>query len=56
MTEQLGRIPKEGERPQVQMLGLKITVLEVEDNRISRLLIVKEPLTSDGEAQEEKSR
>ena len=56
VTEQLGRIPKEGERPQVQMLGLKITVLEVEDNRISRLLIVKEPLTSDGEAQEEKSR
>lgn len=56
VTEQLGRIPKEGERPQVQMLGLKITVLEVEDNRISRLLIVKEPLTSDEEVKEEKSR
>ena len=54
VTEQLGRIPKEGERPQVKVAGLRITVLEVEDNRLSRLLIVKEPPAPDGEKQEDK--
>lgn len=54
VTEQLGRIPKEGERPQVKVAGLRITVLEVEDNRLSRLLIVKEPSAPDGEKQEDK--
>lgn len=50
VTELLGRIPKEGERPQVQVSGLTITVLEIEDNRLSRLLIVKEPpRTEEGE-------
>jgi len=43
VTEQLGRIPKEGEHPQIRVDGLSITVLEVEDQRLSRLLIVKEP-------------
>ena len=43
VTEILGRIPKEGERPQVEVAGLTITVLEIEDKRLSRLLIVKKP-------------
>lgn len=56
VTEQLGRIPKEGERPQIQVAGLKITVLEVEDNRLSRLLIVKEPPAPDGGPAGEKEK
>lgn len=43
VTEQLGRIPKEEEHPCIHINGLSITVLEVEDQRLSRLLIVKEP-------------
>lgn len=43
VTEQLGIIPKEDEHPQIEINGLTITVLEVEDQRLSKLLIVKEP-------------
>ncbi len=43
VTERLGRIPKEDEQPRLTLSGLTITVLEVEDNRISRLMIVKDP-------------
>ena len=43
VTEQLGFIPKEGEHPRVSVAGLSISVLEVEDQRLSRLFIVKEP-------------
>ena len=43
VTELLGRIPKEGERPQVHVAGMSITVLKVEDQRLSRLLVVKDP-------------
>lgn len=53
VTEILGRIPKEGERPQVHIAGLAITVLEIEDKRLSRLLIVKEPPASAKEEEEE---
>ena len=53
VTERLGRIPKEGERPQVQVSGLTITVLEIEDNRLSRLLIVKEPPITEEEGEED---
>lgn len=53
VTELLGRIPKEGEQPQVQVAGLNIKVLEVEDRRLSRLLIVKEPLKPMSEDKEE---
>ena len=42
VTELLGRIPKEGERPQVQVAGLTVTVLKIEDQRLSRLLLVKD--------------
>ena len=41
VTDLLGRIPKENEHPSVQVCGLTITVLEIEDQRLSRLLIVK---------------
>lgn len=43
VTEQLGYIPKEGEHPKVSINGLSIAVLEVEDQRLSRLFIVKAP-------------
>ena len=43
VTELLGRIPKEGEQPLVRVAGLCVKVLEVEDRRLSRLLVVKEP-------------
>ena len=54
VTEQLGRIPKEGEHPQVQIGRLSITVLEIEDQRLSRLLLVKEPAKEEQEDREEK--
>lgn len=53
VTEQLGRIPKEGEHPQVRVGRLTITVLELEDQRLSRLLIVKEPPEEDKEERDE---
>ncbi len=43
VTEQLGRIPKEDEHPVIEINGLSITVLAVEDQRLAKLLIVKEP-------------
>lgn len=43
VTEQLGYLPKESEHPKVSVAGLSITVLEVEDQRLSRLFLVKEP-------------
>lgn len=46
VTEQLGRLPKSGEHPQVKVAGITITVLEVEDQRIARLLLVKDPKES----------
>lgn len=42
VTEQLGRIPKPGEHPKVELEGFSITVLSVEDQRLARLLLVKE--------------
>lgn len=41
VTEQLGRILKEDEHPTVETDHMVITVLEVEDQRISKLSIVK---------------
>lgn len=49
VTDLLGRIPKENEHPSVQVRNLSITVLEVEDQRLSRLLIVKSELPEDEE-------
>lgn len=52
VTELLGYIPKEGEQPQVEVAGLSIKVLGVEDRRLSRLLIAKLP-QKDGENEED---
>ena len=54
VTELLGYIPKEGEQPQVEIAGLSIKVLGVEDRRLSRLLIIKlPPKDEDGEKEDE---
>ncbi len=53
VTERLGRIPKEDEHPVVEVNGLSITVLAVEDQRLSRLFIVKIPLEETEERKEE---
>lgn len=42
VVELLGRIPKSGERPTVTYKSLTFTVEEVEDRRVSKLLIVKD--------------
>lgn len=53
VTELLGYIPKEGEQPQVEVAGLSIKVLGVEDRRLSRLLIVKLPPKADEDEEDE---
>lgn len=52
VTEKLGRILKENEHPTIEAQGLKITVLEVDEQRISKLLIKKEPPEQKNAAQE----
>lgn len=55
VTEQLGRLPKSGEHPQIKINGTTITVLEVEEQRIARLLLVKDPpVSQDKESKEKK--
>ena len=44
MMERLGRVPAIGEHPNVKIGRLNLTVLEVEDRRISRIMIEREPL------------
>ena len=44
MMEQLGRIPKPGEHPHVKVKNLTLTVSEMDDRRIARIIIEKEPL------------
>lgn len=53
VTERLGRLPKAGEHPQVKEAGLTITVLEVEEQRIARLLLVKDPEQEKGKEESE---
>lgn len=53
VTERLGRLPKPGEHPQVKEAGLTITVLEVEEQRIARLLLVKDPEQEKGKEESE---
>ena len=53
VTELLGYIPKEGEQPQVEVAGLSIKVLGVEDRRLSRLLIIKLPHKDEDEGEED---
>lgn len=58
VVELLGKIPKPGERPSVTLKSLTFTVEEVEDRRVSKILIVKdvrhEDETKDQEDEEEK--
>ena len=44
VTQLLGRIPGENERPQVQIGRLTVTVLQVADQRLAKLLVIKEPI------------
>ena len=39
MVDLLGRIPEKQERPAVEYQGLKLTVLQTEDNWISRIRV-----------------
>jgi putative hemolysin len=43
MMEQLGRIPKPNEHPHVKVKNLTLTVAEMDDRRIARITIEKEP-------------
>ncbi len=43
IMERLGRVPKANEHPHVKVAGLTLTVAEMEDRRIARVLIEKEP-------------
>ena len=54
VTEQLGRIPKEDEQPSIQIDNLTITVLSVEEQRLAKLLVVKNPPSEETD-EEEKS-
>lgn len=54
VTDLLGRILKEDEHPVVETKHLMITVLEVEDQRISKLNIVKKELEDEDEDDDNK--
>ncbi len=43
MMEQLGSIPKPNEHPHVKIDSLTLTVAEMEDRRIARIMIEKDP-------------
>lgn len=44
VVEQLGRIPKPNEHPQVKVGGLTITVTAMDERRIAQLLVEKDPV------------
>lgn len=46
MMEHLGKIPSEGEHPTIAVGRLQLTAEAVEDRRIARMLIEKQPLSS----------
>ena len=50
VVEMLGRIPKPGEHPSVQIENLTLTVQEVEDRRIAKILIEVLPEPDDGDS------
>ena len=56
VVEQIGTIPKEGEHPSVTYRSLTLTVQKVEDRRIARLLIQRDPEYSPEEENGEKDR
>ena len=45
MMEQLGRIPKPNEHPHIKVKNLTLTVAEMDDRRIARIMIEKEPIS-----------
>lgn len=47
MMSQLGRIPKENEHPHIKLGNLTLTVAGMDDRRIARISIEKEPLSTD---------
>lgn len=49
LVENLERIPRSGEHPSIAIDHVRFTVDEVEDRRITRILIVKEPADSSAE-------
>jgi putative hemolysin len=53
VVEMLGRIPKPGEHPTVTFENLDLTVEDVEDRRITKLLIVKNILEEQPKDDEE---
>ena len=50
MTDQLDRIPKPNEHPHVKVKNLTLTVAEMDDRRIARITIEKDPVSADAEA------
>ena len=53
VMEHLGRIPKPGEHPHVKVKNLAMTVEEMDDRRIARITIEKEPAASPAGAPED---
>lgn len=53
LMERLGRIPQQGEHPVVTFENVTFTVEEVEDRRISEILIEKTPLPPDPDDEED---
>ena len=53
LVEQLGRIPQPGEHPVVTFQNITFTVEEVEDRRISEILIEKTPLVPEEDEDED---
>lgn len=57
VVEKIRRIPKSGEHPVVRVENLTLTVQEVEENRISRILIVKDlPVKEETPPSEQKEK
>jgi putative hemolysin len=50
MIKQLGRIPKPNEHPHITIKNLTLTVAEMEDRRIAKIIIEKEPVPETPEA------
>ena len=42
MLDRMGQIPKSGEHPSIMIENIRFTVLEVDNRRISKILIVKQ--------------
>ena len=45
ILDKLGRVPEDNEKPEIEIPGLKLKVIETEERRISKVLITKEKVT-----------